>query len=217
MLPEPRRRVCVLVLGAPGSGKGTQCAKLAAEFGVPHISTGDLFRAEVQRGTDLGQQLAKAMADGGLVPDELGSLVLIARLAQADAARGWVGDGWTRERANSEMLLRRGVVDTACVVISLDVPRRVLVQRLSGRRVDPQTRAIFHTEHDMPADPAVRARLQQRPDDKAEFIDRRIDTFEAQRDAALAPLLQAGIPVKTVDGDGTPGAVFARVLACVGG
>ena len=87
--------------------------------------------------------------------------------------------------------------------------------RLSGRRMDPQTRAIYHVEHRMPDDPKVRARLVQRPDDAPDAIARRLATFEAQRDAALAPLRRAGIRVEKVDGDAAPDAVFARVLDAV--
>merc|ERR1712061_92361 len=121
------------MLGAPGSGKGTQCERLVERYGVLHISTGDLYRAEVKRDTVVGRKLAEFMSRGELVPDEIGTTILRDRLEQNDAVEcGWVGDGWTRERANSESLIRYRI--SPDVVINLVVARDVLVSRLSGRR-----------------------------------------------------------------------------------
>merc|ERR1711974_113031 len=107
------------------------------------------------------------MSRGELVPDEIGTTLLRDRLEQHDAVeRGWVGDGWTRERANSESLIRYRIhID---LVINLVVPRDVLIARLSGRRQDPVTRQIYHVVYKMPQDPVVRARLEQRKDDTPE-------------------------------------------------
>lgn len=201
----------VLMLGAPGSGKGTQCAKLSAHYGVPHISSGDVHRAEVKKGTKLGQTMQDYMSRGELVPDEIAvGQVLRAHLEQDSfQTTGWLGDGWTRERANSESLLKYGLAPS--LVISLEVPREVLIKRLSGRRLDPDTNSIYHAEFKMPADPAVVARLVQRKDDKPEAIEGRLNIFESQRAAALAPLQHAGIPIRLVDGDGKPDEVFQRI------
>ena len=107
------------------------------------------------------------------------------------------------------------MLEAGCLILSLEVPRDVLVQRLSGRRMDPSTRRIYHVDFAMPHEPEVAARLVRRPDDMPEAIGRRIDTFEAQREAAVAPLLAAGLRVERVDADAAPDEVFRRVMTRV--
>lgn len=202
----------MLILGGPGSGKGTQCSRLLQKYGVVHISTGDLFRAEVREGTTLGKELQSYMERGALVPDELGSTILSERLQNKDCQeRGWLGDGWTRERANSESMLQLGIRPR--LVLNLEVPRAVLVARLSGRRQDSVTKKIYHTLYNMPTDPEIRSRLIQRADDAPEAIESRLDTYDKQKEEALAPLREGGIRVINIDGNGTVDEVFARIEA----
>jgi adenylate kinase len=204
----------ILVLGGPGSGKGTQCERLAKLYGAVHISTGSLYRAEVKSGSTAGKVMADIMSKGGLVPDDIGTqVVLKARLKQADIVEGgWIGDGWTREAANSLSLLKYGLVTSATLVISLTVPVPVLASRLSGRRTDPATDSTYHLDGKMPEDAEVRARLVQRVDDAPEAVAKRLDVFQRQHESALRPLHDAGVPVVTVDGVGSVDDVTARIV-----
>jgi len=206
--------VRVLMLGPPGSGKGTQCKLVSERYGIPHISTGDLFRAEVKSGTPLGQELDTIMRSGDLVPDKIGMMILKTRLEEADCiTHGWLGDGWTREHANSLSLLHHSIVPD--IVVQLSVPREILVRRLTGRLRDPDTGAIYHVDQGLPADLTVRGRLTQRADDCLEAVATRLDIAEAQSAAALAPLREVGVPIEEADGVGPVDVVFTRIAeAC---
>ncbi|KAK3237988.1 hypothetical protein CYMTET_51968 [Cymbomonas tetramitiformis] len=203
----------VLLLGGPGSGKGTQCEQLATKYGAVHISTGDLYRAEVKSGSPEGLIMADIMAKGALVPDELGTQrVLKKRLEQPDCAEnGWIGDGWAREEANSVTLLKYGIVNTSTLVISLEVPRATLIKRLAGRRYDPEDGSIYHVDYKMPSDPAIVARLVQRDDDTPAAVNTRLDVYEKQKETALTPLRQVNVQVTEVDGTGTTAEVAERI------
>lgn len=152
------------------------------------------------------------MKSGALVPDEMGSRILKERLEQNDArTKGWIGDGWCRERKNSTTLLGFGLDLCPSLVITLTVSEATLLKRLGGRRQDPVTKEIYHTEYKMPTDPEVRARLIQRKDDQPESIQSRLATFEKQKDEALGPFRECGIPIKEIDGEGAPDQVFQRI------
>eukprot|EP00929_Paragymnodinium_shiwhaense_P056707 TRINITY_DN28388_c0_g1_i1.p1 TRINITY_DN28388_c0_g1~~TRINITY_DN28388_c0_g1_i1.p1 ORF type:complete len:175 (+),score=21.63 TRINITY_DN28388_c0_g1_i1:267-791(+) len=164
------------------------------------------------------------MSRGDLVPDELGVEVLKRRLAQEDVAtKGWIGDAWTRERINSESLIAHGILPDLIFVI--DVPRDVLLHRLSGRRQDPVTKQMYHLDN-LPDDVEVCSRLVQRKDDTdRESIFRRLDLHEQLREETLQPWRNAGVPVAVVNGALGQDEVFesldsavtlARAKACEG-
>lgn len=202
-------------MGGPGAGKGTQCVRLAERFKVPHISTGALFRAEVAAGTPRGKQLAAGMANGGLVSNELAMDVLFARLQQPECMqRGWLGDGWAREQENTYALLES---PQGCgrphLVLVLTVPRPVLLRRLTGRRVDPETGATYHLDYNMPDDPTVRARLSTRKDDTPEAVTNRLDLYDKGSMTVLLPFRGAGIDVVEVNGEGSIEEVTQRLVA----
>eukprot|EP00161_Ancyromonas_sigmoides_P008353 TRINITY_DN2092_c0_g2_i2.p1 TRINITY_DN2092_c0_g2~~TRINITY_DN2092_c0_g2_i2.p1 ORF type:complete len:203 (+),score=42.44 TRINITY_DN2092_c0_g2_i2:111-719(+) len=136
----------IVAVGGPASGKGTQCARVVKEFGVVHVSTGDLLRAEVAAGTPLGSQIKAAMADGALLGDDIVSSLVLTRLQAADCVeRGWLLDGFPRTPRQAEFLLEAGHV--ASKVIVLEVPDAVMAARVGGRRLDPDTGKVYHLEH----------------------------------------------------------------------
>ena len=166
-----------IIAGAPAAGKGTQCAFIQARYGVVHLSTGDLLRAAVKEGTPLGVKAKGFMDAGQLVPDELITDVVCSRLNQADCReKGWLLDGFPRTRSQAEALSAAGQIPDAFVL--LDVPEQVLVERVTGRRTDPETGAIYHLKFKPP--PAeVLPRLVQRSDDTEEKIVVRYKEFKA--------------------------------------
>jgi adenylate kinase len=173
----------ILLLGAPGSGKGTQAALLKEMYGLPHISTGDILRAEVAQGTELGQAAATFMNAGQLVPDELMLEMIEGRLQQPDAARGWLLDGFPRTLVQAEGLIelteRIGQPVTVGVVLNVDA--EVVVRRLSGRRICSLCQAVTNvSEASDGICPVCGGPLVLRPDDEPVVVRRRIQVFEAQ-------------------------------------
>ncbi len=183
--------VRVIFLGPPGAGKGTQARQLALLWGVPQVATGDMLRDAAKNGTRLGIEAKRFMDRGALVPDEVVIGLVDERLAQADAARGWVLDGFPRTVAQAEALdrlLGRRHVDVDRVIF-FDVSRDELLRRLTGRRVCRQCGTAFHVEF---SPPATRDRcdrcggeLYQREDDAEEAVAHRLEVYATQ----TAPLL----------------------------
>lgn len=161
----------ILIVGAPGAGKGTQSSNLASEYGVEHVTTGDALRANKDMETDHGTP-REYMEAGELVPDAVVNEIVREAL---DSADGFVLDGYPRNESQVEYL--EGITDLD-VVLSLDVPEEELVSRLTGRRVDPETGENYHVEFDMPDDEAVRDRLVQRDDDTEDTVKERLRVFE---------------------------------------
>ena len=179
--------VRVIFLGPPGAGKGTQARQLALEWGVPQVATGDMLRDAAKNGTPLGIEAKRFMDRGALVPDEVVIGLVDERLAQADAAPGFVLDGFPRTVAQAEALSRRGVeVDR---VIFFDVSREALLSRLTGRRVCRQCGTAFHVEFNPPATPGRCDRcggeLYHREDDAESAVAHRLEVYATQ----TAPLL----------------------------
>jgi len=172
----------IIIAGAPAAGKGTQCEVIKTQFGVVHLSTGDILRAAVKEGTELGLQ-AKAFMDGGkLVPDELIIGVVCDRLKQPDCQKqGWLLDGFPRTRAQADALQAAGMVPD-CFVL-LDVPEGVLVERVTGRRTDPVTGKIYHMKFSPPESDEIASRLVQRSDDTEEKIVVRYRDFQSNIDS----------------------------------
>jgi adenylate kinase len=195
----------IVLLGAPGAGKGTQAIHLAENLGIPHVSTGDLFRAAVRDDSPIGREARLFMERGQLVPDDITIRLLLDRLAQPDAADGAILDGFPRNRAQAEALdaalAERGSrVDLA---IDIDVPSEELVQRLSGRFVCEASGHVYNESTNPPKRPGIcdidGSRLVQREDDKAETIRARLDLQLASLRDVVDHYASTGI-LRTVDG-----------------
>lgn len=209
----------LLIIGPQGAGKGTQAAILTARLGIPAVSTGDLFRANVGGNTELGQLAKKYMDAGELVPDEVTIAMVSARLDEPDAASGFLLDGFPRNAAQAaaltELLSSRGQPLEA--VLHLTLPDALIVTRLSGRRVDTRTGRIYHVESDPPPAADVEAGfVVQRDDDRPAAIGRRLEIFHSETEPLVQLYADRGLLV-TVDGDGEVGDVSERVRTAVGG
>jgi adenylate kinase len=212
----------IVLLGAPGSGKGTQSELLVAAHGVPHISTGDLLREAVAEGTQLGLRAKAAMDTGKLVDDATVLGMIRERLARADALKGFILDGFPRNIAQAaaleKMLRDLGQPLQAVVLLNLDLG--ILFNRLTGRRICQDCGRMFniystppgtlpHCEKcgDMP-------RLMQRPDDKEEVIGKRLEVFEAQTKPLIQHYKEAGL-LRVVDADADVETVFRSIQSAV--
>ncbi|WP_336343660.1 adenylate kinase [Halalkalicoccus ordinarius] len=161
----------ILIIGAPGAGKGTQSKRLAEEYGLEHVTTGDALRENKDVETEHGTP-REYMEAGELVPDELVNEIVKEALESAD---GYVLDGYPRNESQVEYL--EGITELD-VVLHLEVGEETLVDRLTGRRVDPETGDNYHVEFDMPDDEEIRERLEQRDDDTEETVRERLRVFE---------------------------------------
>ncbi|MGE3267229.1 MAG: adenylate kinase [Chloroflexota bacterium] len=188
-----------LLIGAPGSGKGTQAANVQKELGIPHVATGDLLRDHCRQGTDLGKTAQVYMDRGDLVPDHLVVKMVIDRLGLPDAARGVLLDGFPRtlaqaEALDRELILRGGGVETA---LFLDVPSPVILRRLSGRRICEGCNGSFHVDlHQLPRDgscPTCRRFLVLRHDDQRAAVTRRISVFHEQTAPVISHYRARGV------------------------
>ncbi len=201
----------ILILGAPGAGKGTQSANLVAEFGVDHVTTGDALRANKDMETDYGTP-REYMEAGELVPDPVVNEIVKAALDDAD---GYVLDGYPRNPEQANYL--DGITDLD-VVIYLDVSREELVDRLTGRRVCAECGTNYHVEYSQPAEPGVcdecGGELIQRDDDTEEVVNERIRVFEENTEPLIEHYEETGSLVR-IDGEQSPDEVWAAVKAAV--
>ncbi|HHJ37865.1 MAG: adenylate kinase [Methylothermaceae bacteria B42] len=177
----------IMLLGAPGSGKGTQAQFICERYQIPQISTGDMLRAAVKAGTPLGRQ-AKAIMDAGeLVPDDIILNLIKERISQPDCEKGFLLDGFPRTIAQAEGLEKMGV--TLDYVIEIDVPDEEIIKRLSGRRVHPGSGRVYHLLYNPPKedckDDLTGEPLIQRDDDKEETVRKRLEVYHQQ----TAPLI----------------------------
>ena len=170
----------IIIAGAPGSGKGTQCEFIVSSYGVVHISTGDILREQVKAGTELGKQAQACMSAGQLVPDELVIAIVAEKLQQPDViSKGWLLDGFPRTPAQATALAAAGV--TPDVFLLLDVPDEALVERICFRRTDPVTGKIYHLKFNPPPED-VKDRLQHRSDDTEEALRTRLVQYHGNID-----------------------------------
>jgi len=206
-------KMLIVLVGPPGSGKGTQAKGLCERYGIPQVSTGDMLRAAKKAGT-LDKELLETMDKGGLVPDEVVIDLIDKRTDAADCAPGFLLDGFPRTVPQAEALAaqlgRHGRKIDA--VLQLDVPRHSLEERLIHRRTDKRTGQIYHLVY---TPPPPGADLEHRADDMPETVGKRLDAYEAMT-AALLPYYQEKGLLRRVDGVGKPEEVTARVLAALG-
>ncbi len=211
----------IIMLGAPGAGKGTQAKMIADKYGVPHISTGDIFRANIKNGTELGMEAKKYMDQGLLVPDELTVRILLDRVAQDDCKNGYVLDGFPRtipqaEVLDSELTKLGDHIDYA---INVDVPDENIVKRMSGRRACLTCGATYHIEHVPPKKEGIcdvcGSELVLRDDDKPETVKNRLNVYHEQTQPLIDFYTEKGV-LKTVDGTVPMEEVFTAITAILG-
>ena len=195
----------IIMLGAPGAGKGTQAKMIAEEYGIPHVSTGDIFRANVKNGTELGIEAKKYMDQGLLVPDELTVKILLDRVAKEDCAKGYVLDGFPRTIPQAQVLDEAldKLGESIDYAIDVDVPDENIVKRMSGRRACLKCGATYHIEHIPPRKEGIcddcSSELVLRDDDKPETVSNRLKIYHDQTQPLIEYYTRKGI-LKTVDG-----------------
>lgn len=211
----------LIMLGAPGAGKGTQAKKIAEKYNIPHISTGDIFRANIKNGTELGQKAKTYMDQGILVPDELVVDLVMDRFAQPDCENGYVLDGFPRTIPQAEALdaalEKAGAkIDYA---INVEVPDENIINRMSGRRACVACGATYHLVHIPPKKEGVcdncGKELILRDDDKPETVKKRLDVYHEQTQPLIDYYTQKGALVE-VDGTVDMEEVFNAIVKILG-
>lgn len=208
----------IIMLGAPGAGKGTQAMMIAGKYGIPHVSTGDIFRANIKNGTELGKEAKKYMDQGLLVPDELTVKILLDRVAQADCAGGYVLDGFPRTIPQAEVLDKAltELGDAIDFAIDVDVPDENIVKRMSGRRACLKCGATYHVEHIPPKKEGICDHCGQplvlRDDDRPETVLNRLSVYHSQTQPLIEYYSAKGV-LRTVDGTAPMEDVFAAITA----
>ncbi|MCR5526134.1 MAG: adenylate kinase [Lachnospiraceae bacterium] len=206
----------IIMLGAPGAGKGTQASRIAEKFGIPHVSTGDIFRANIKNGTELGKEAKKYMDQGQLVPDELTVKILLDRVAQDDCKNGYVLDGFPRtipqaEVLDSELTKLGTSVDYA---INVEVPDDNIIGRMSGRRACLKCGATYHIVTLKPKKEGIcdkcGSELVLRDDDKPETVKNRLSVYHDQTQPLIDYYNKKGV-LKEVDGTIAPDDVFKAI------
>ena len=211
----------IIMLGAPGAGKGTQAKMIADKYGVPHVSTGDIFRANIKNGTELGMEAKKYMDQGLLVPDELTVKILLDRVSQPDCKNGYVLDGFPRTIPQAEVLDKAlaELGESIDYAIDVDVPDDNIVKRMSGRRACVSCGATYHVVHVPPKKEGICDRcgseLILRDDDKPETVKNRLDVYHKQTQPLIDFYTKKGV-LKTVDGTVDMQDVFKAIVAILG-
>ena len=212
----------ILMMGPPGAGKGTQAEKLVADFPIPHISTGDMFRAAVKNGTALGKEAKKYMDAGGLVPDAVTIGIVKERLSEADCAKGFILDGFPRTEEQAVALdgILKGLNIKLTAAVNIDVPDSELISRVTGRRICKSCGATYHVKFNPPKKAGIcdkcGGELFQRDDDKEATVKKRLEAYHSQTAPLITYYKKAGV-YKEVDGTQQIDKVFADVVAVVKG
>ncbi len=211
----------IIMLGAPGAGKGTQAKMIAEKYSIPHISTGDIFRANIKNGTELGMEAKRYMDQGQLVPDELTVKILLDRVAQDDCQNGYVLDGFPRTIPQAEVLDKAltELGDSVDFAIDVNVPDENIINRMGGRRACVTCGATYHIKHVPPKTEGIcdkcGAELILRDDDKPETVKKRLDVYHAQTQPLIDYYTAKGI-LHTVDGTVDMMDVFASIVELLG-
>jgi adenylate kinase len=209
----------LILLGPPGAGKGTQAERLQADFVLAHISTGDILRAQVADGTELGREAQRYMQAGELVPDEVIVGMIVVRIGVADARDGFLLDGFPRNEVQADALAEalRGLDRRLTAALLIEVPDDELVRRLAGRRVCVKNGShIYHVEFDPPKHEGIcdqdGSRLIQRDDDQEETIRHRLEVYHAQTAPLIGYYDRAGL-LRRFDGRRNPNEVHDHIRA----
>lgn len=211
----------IIMLGAPGAGKGTQAKKIAAKYGIPHVSTGDIFRSNIKEGTELGRKAKSYMDAGNLVPDEITIGMLLERIHQADCKDGYVLDGFPRTipqaQSLTEALKERGeAIDFA---VNVDVPDENIINRMSGRRACLSCGATYHIVYNAPKKEGICDACGQslvlRDDDRPETVKNRLDVYHRQTQPLIDYYKAEGV-LAQVDGTQDMEAVFQDIVKVLG-
>lgn len=211
----------IIMLGAPGAGKGTQAKLIADKYGIPHISTGDIFRMNIKNGTALGLEAKGYMDQGLLVPDELTVKILLDRVAQDDCEKGYVLDGFPRTILQAEVLDKAlaELNDHIDHAIDVDVPDENIIRRMSGRRACVSCGATYHIEYIKPRKEGIcddcGQELVLRDDDRPETVGKRLDVYHEQTQPLIDFYDKKGI-LKTVDGTKEMHEVFEAITKILG-
>jgi len=212
--------VILILLGPPGAGKGTQAKLLVQAYGIPHISTGDMFRDHIARDTELGKKVKAITASGQLVPDEVTNALVKERLSRPDVLKGFILDGYPRTVPQAEYLegLLRSLGRKLDRVISYEVAEEMIVERISGRRSCPKCGAVYHVSQNPPRKAGLCDRdgegLVQRPDDRPENVRVRLEEYAGKTEPLKRFYREKGL-VSEVDGVGSTEGILAatrRVL-----
>ena len=211
----------IIMLGAPGAGKGTQAKMLAEKSSIPHISTGDIFRYNIKNGTELGKEAKKYMDQGLLVPDELTVKILLDRVAKDDCKNGYVLDGFPRTIPQAEVLEEAltKLGDRIDYAINVEVPDENIVKRMGGRRACVNCGATYHIEHVPPKKEGIcdncGSELILRDDDKPETVKNRLSVYHKQTQPLIDFYNGKGV-LRTVDGTVDMKDVFNAIVAILG-
>ncbi len=206
------------MLGAPGAGKGTQAQRIAEACGIPHISTGDIFRANIKAGTELGKKAKEYMDRGALVPDEVTIGMLLDRIHEKDCEKGYILDGFPRTIPQAENLTKALAEEGTRVdaAIDIEVPDENIVKRMGGRRACPKCGATYHVQFNPPKKEGIcdvcGSSLVVREDDRPETVKKRLSVYHEQTEPLIAYYRKAGV-LKTVDGTKDMDQVFEDIQA----
>lgn len=211
----------IIMLGAPGAGKGTQAKKLAEKYDIPHISTGDIFRANIKKGTDLGKKAKGYMDQGLLVPDELVVDLVVDRVKQSDCSRGYILDGFPRTIPQATALdnALNEINDSVDYAINVDVPDENIVRRMSGRRACVACGATYHLVYNSTKVEGVcdvcEGELILRDDDQPATVKKRLSVYHEQTQPLIEYYAKKGI-LANVDGTIEMKAVFEEIVKILG-
>ena len=211
----------IIMLGAPGAGKGTQAKMIAEKYSIPHVSTGDIFRANIKDQTELGMEAKKYMDQGLLVPDELTVKILLDRVAKDDCKNGYVLDGFPRTIPQAEVLDKAvsELNESIDFAINVDVKDENIVKRMSGRRACLKCGATYHIEHIPPKKDGIcdkcGSELVLRDDDKPETVQKRLNVYHEQTQPLIDYYNKKGI-LREVDGSQDMKDVFSAIVAILG-
>ncbi len=210
----------ILLMGPPGAGKGTQAAKLVKKYGIPHISTGDMFRAAVKEGTELGKKAKACMDAGQLVPDEITIGIVRERLQKPDCTKGFILDGFPRTVEQADAL--DGILKSLSIhltrAVDISVPSSSLIERAVGRRVCKKCGAAYHIRFNPSKKDGVcdecGGETYQRADDSEETMKSRLSVYDAQTKPLIRYYQKAGL-YSEIDGSQEMSKVFADITACL--